>query len=164
VSLTVLMLVNRLNIGGTETHVLSLAKQLKKEGVDVIIGTGGGPLAPLFLGSGLEIAHLPFQTDNPVYSEYKLLLEKTKQLVQERSVNLIHAHSIAALKVGVQVSDETLVPCTATIHGKFYPPRQLRSLLDRCSKTIAVSQPVVTWLSKAIDYPLQQGSMLQFRT
>src|SRR5690554_149056 len=100
------MLVNRLNIGGTETHVLSLAKQLKKEGVDVIIGTGGGPLEPLFLGSGLEIAHLPFETDNPVYSEYKLLLEKTKQLVQERSVNLIHAHSIAALKVGVQVSDE----------------------------------------------------------
>lgn len=34
VSLTVLMLVNRLNIGGTETHVLSLAKQLKKVGVD----------------------------------------------------------------------------------------------------------------------------------
>lgn len=154
------MLVNRLNIGGTETHVLSLAKQLKKEGVDVIIGTGGGQLEPLFLDSGLEIAHLPFETDNPVYSEYKLLLEKTKLLVQERNVNLIHAHSIAALKVGVQVSDETLVPCIATIHGKFYPPRQLRSLLDRCPKTIAVSQPVVTWLSKAIDYPLQQIALI----
>ena len=31
VALTILMLVNQLDIGGTETHVLSLAKQLKKE-------------------------------------------------------------------------------------------------------------------------------------
>ena len=48
----------------------------------------------------------------------------------------------------------------ATIHGKFYPPRRLRGLLDRCPKVIAVSSPVVNWLSKAIDYPIQQIALI----
>lgn len=158
--ITVLMLVNRLEIGGTETHVLSLAKQLRRAGVDVIIGTAGGAMLDAFLDSGLEVVLLPFQTDNPVYAEYKALLEKTKELVQARSVNLIHAHSLAALKVAVQVADETLIPVVATIHGKFYTPRRLRGLLDRCPKVIAVSMPVVTWLSKAVDYPLSQIALI----
>jgi glycosyltransferase involved in cell wall biosynthesis len=118
------MLVNQLDIGGTETHVLSLAKQLKKEGVKVIIGTAGGALLDAFSASDIEVVHLPFQSDNPVYAEYKTLLQKTKELVEEKGVNLIHAHSIAALKVAVQVSEETLVPTVATIHGKFYRKRQ----------------------------------------
>lgn len=78
-----------------------MAKQLKREGVNVIIGTACGALLDVFTDSGLEVAHLPFETDNPVYAEYKALLDKTKELVQTRNANLIHAHSIAALKVAV---------------------------------------------------------------
>ena len=75
-------------------------------------------------------------------------------------MNLIHAHSIAALKVAVQVSEETLIPAVATVHGKFYPTRRLRGLLDRCPKVIAVSTPVVNWLAKTVDYPLQQIALI----
>ncbi len=159
-ALTVLMLVNQLDIGGTETHILCLAKGLKEVGVTVVVGTAGGDLLDTFLDSGIEVAQLPFKTDNPVYSEYKVLLEKTKELVQTRNVNLIHAHSIAALKVAVQVSEETLIPAVATVHGKFYPTRRLRGLLDRCPKVIAVSTPVVNWLAKTVDYPLQQIALI----
>jgi len=154
------MLVNQLNIGGTETHVLSLARGLTRAGVKVIIGTSGGVLVDAFSNNRIEIVNLPFKSDDPVYDEYKVLLEKTKELVQTKNVNLIHAHSIAALKIAVQVSEETLVPTVATIHGKFYPPRKLRGLLDRCPKVIAVSNPVVTWLNKVIDYPLEQIALI----
>ena len=88
------------------------------------------------------------------------LINEMKELVESKAINLIHAHSIAALKVAVQVSQETLVPVVATIHGKFYPPRILRGLLDRCPKVIAVSSPVVTWLARVIDYPLQQIALI----
>ena len=154
------MLVDQLNIGGTETHVLSLAKELSRKGVKVILGTAGGVLLDAFTDDSVEVIPLPFKSDDPVYDEYRTLLEKTKNLVQTKHVQLIHAHSIAALKVAVHVSQETLVPTVATIHGKFYSPRKLRGLLDRCLRVIAVSNPVVTWLSKAIDYPLGQIALI----
>ena len=108
-ALTVLMLVDQLNVGGTETHVLSLAKQLVQEGVEVLIGTGGGPLLDTFENSGLEVVYLPFQSDDPVAHEYQELLKRTKELVMARKVNLIHAHFIAGLKIAVQVSQERLL-------------------------------------------------------
>lgn len=158
--LTILMLIDQLNVGGTETHVLSLAKQLMNEGVKVIIGTRGGPLIDTFHNSGLEVAYLPFGSDNPVAREYQELLEKTKDLVLGREVKLIHAHSIASLKIAVQISDELLVPTVATIHGKYYSPRKLRGLLDRCPRVIAVSAPAVTWLTEKVDYPLRQITLI----
>lgn len=149
-NLKILMLVDSLNVGGTETHVLSLAKQLTTMGAKVLIGTSGGPFLDTFEKSGLEVIYLPFRTDDPVGEEYQVLLEKTKKFVETRNIDLFHAHSIAGLKVAVQVGQELLIPTVATIHGKFYPPRKLRGLLDRCSQTIAVSEPVVTWLKEKV--------------
>ncbi|NMA60266.1 MAG: glycosyltransferase [Firmicutes bacterium] len=157
---TILMLIDQLNVGGTETHVLSLTKQLIQEGVKVVIGTSGGPLLDTFESSGLEVAYLPFQSDDPIGEEYQALLKKTKELVKEKGVDLLHAHSIAGLKVAVQVGQELLVPTIATIHGKFYPPRKLRGLLDRCSQVIAVSVPVLDWLTQKVDYPLNQITLI----
>lgn len=159
-NLTILMLIDQLNVGGTETHVLSLAKQLTHEGIKVIIGTSGGPLLDTFENSGLEVVYVPFQRDDPVAQEYQVLLEKTKELVLTRRIDLIHAHSIAGLKVAVQVSQELLVPTVATVHGKFYPPRKLRGLLDLCPRVIAVSNPVVAWLTEKVDYPLRQITLI----
>ncbi len=158
--LTILMLVDQLNVGGTETHVLSLAKELVRQGIEVIIGSSGGPLLHIFEHSGLEVVYLPFQSDDPVAQEYQDLLVKTKELVTVRKVDLIHAHFIAGLKVAVQVSQELLVPAVVTIHGTFYPTRRLRGLLDRCSRVIAVSFPVVEWLSRKVDYPAKQITMI----
>jgi len=90
---TILMLIDQLNVGGTETHVLSLTKQLFQEGVKVVIGTSGGPLLDTFESSGLEVAYLPFQSDDPIGEEYQALLKKTKELVKEKGVDLLHADS-----------------------------------------------------------------------
>ena len=51
-ALTVLMLVNQLDIGGTETHILCLAKGLKEVGVTVVVGTAGGDLLDTFWTAG----------------------------------------------------------------------------------------------------------------
>lgn len=160
VGLTVLILVDQLNVGGTETHVLSLAKHLVKVGLRVIIGTRGGPLLDLFQAAGLEIAYLPFRSDDPLSDEYLELLNKTRELVINEQVDIIHAHFIAGLKIAVQISQELLIPAVATIHGLFYSPRQLRGLIESCPYVIAVSEPVVEWLNKKVDYPLSRIVMI----
>ena len=83
-ALTVLMLVNQMNIGGTETHILSLAKQLTNEGVNVIIGTAGGVLLDAVTDSQSEIVQLPFKAMIRRF-EYRVLLEKNKELVQTKT-------------------------------------------------------------------------------
>jgi len=108
VALTILMLIDQLNVGGTETHVLSLAKQLQLEGVRVLIGTSGGPLLDTFESSGLEVLHLPFRSDDPVGKEYQALLERMRELMVSREVSLLHTHSIAGIKVAVQAGQELL--------------------------------------------------------
>ena len=47
----ILMLVDYLNIGGTETHILSISKDLLAKGQKVILATEGGELANLFEGT-----------------------------------------------------------------------------------------------------------------
>lgn len=64
------------------------------------------------------------------------------------------------MKVAVQVSQELLIPVVATIHGLYYSPRKLRGLLEWCPYVIAVSEPVVGWLSSRVDYPLRRIVMI----
>ena len=135
------MLVDSLGIGGTETHVLAIAQILVKRKHNVIIGTRGGPMAARFQQAGLEIATMPFQTDNPLYTNYTALLNQTRDLVKERNIHVIHAHQIAGLKVAAQISQELLVPLIFTVHGMFYPRRRLQGLIDSCAHVIAVSPP-----------------------
>jgi glycosyltransferase involved in cell wall biosynthesis/GT2 family glycosyltransferase len=159
-SLNILMLVDSLGIGGTETHVLGIASALLGRKHKIIIGTSGGPMTARYQQAGLEVVHMPFQTDNPLYTNYTALLSQTRELVRERSIDLIHAHQIAGLKVAAQVSQELLVPLVLTVHGMFYPRRRLQSLIDSCAHVIAVSPPAAAWVRRHLGYPAKQLSVI----
>ncbi len=158
--LNILMLVDSLGIGGTETHVLAIAQILVKRKHNVIIGTRGGPMAARFQQAGLEIATMPFQTDNPLYTNYTALLNQTRDLVKERNIHVIHAHQIAGLKVAAQISQELLVPLIFTVHGMFYPRRRLQGLIDSCAHVIAVSPPAARWAKNHLGVSTKQLSVI----
>lgn len=156
----ILMIIDSLGVGGTETHVLAIAKSLKKRGHRVIIGTGGGPLTNLFRNVGLEIRTMSFQSDNPLHTNYTTLLEQTRSIIQDYDIQLIHAHQIAGLKIAAQVSQERLIPVVFTAHGMFYPRRQLQSLVDSAQHVIAVSLPVASYINTTIGYSRQNISVI----
>ncbi len=150
--LNILMIIDSLGVGGTETHGLSIAKSLKSRGHHVTIGTGGGPLASLFTEAGLEIRTMSFQSDNPLHTNYRTLLEEARLIIKENNIDLIHAHQIAGLKIATQISQELLIPVVFTAHGMFYPRRQLQSLIDSAQQVIAVSLPVASYINTKIGY------------
>lgn len=158
--LNILMLVDSLGIGGTETHVLAMASALKDRNHRVIIGTSGGPMAQRFHQAGLTMIQLPFQTDNPLFTNYTTLLNMTRSIIDEHEIDLIHAHQIAGLKVAVQISQELLVPVIFTVHGMFYPRRHLQALIDGCAHVIAVSPPAANWVKTHLGYPRKQVSII----
>lgn len=159
-TLNILMIIDSLGVGGTETHVLALAKSLKARGHNVIIGTGGGPLTSLFREAGLEIRSMSFQNDNPLHKNYTTLLEQTRTIIQEHRIEVIHAHQIAGLKIAAQISQEFLIPVVFTAHGMFYPRRQLQSLIDAAQHVIAVSLPVASYINTKIGYSRQNISVI----
>lgn len=158
--LKILMILDSLNIGGTETHVFALAKALQSRGHQVIIGTSGGPLTQHFQQAGLEVKLMSFQSDNPLASNYVTLLEQARAIVQEYEIDLIHAHLIAGLKIAAQISQEFLIPVVFTAHGMFYPRRQLQSHLTSVEHAIAVSLPAAVFLNSRLGYPKEQISVV----
>lgn len=158
--LNILMLVDSLGIGGTETHVLAIAKTLNERNHNVLIGTRGGPMTQRYHQAGLDIITMPFQTDNPLFTNYTELLNQTRAIVKEHDIHIIHAHQIAGLKIASQISQELLIPLIFTVHGMFYPRRRLQGLIDGCAHVIAVSPPAATWVRANIGYPKKQISII----
>lgn len=159
-SLNILMIIDSLNIGGTETHVLALAKALKARGHNIIVGTSGGPLTQTFVRAGLEVKIMSFQSDNPLSTNYTTLLAQTRAIIEEYEIDLIHAHLIAGLKIATQISQEFLIPVVFTAHGMFYPRRQLQGLIDSTEHVIAVSLPVASFINTRIGYSKQKISVI----
>lgn len=150
--LNILMIIDSLGVGGTETHVFAIANSLKNLGHNVVVGTAGGPLTQFFNQAGLKIRMLSFQNDDPLHTNYTTLLEQTRTIIEEENIDLIHAHQIAGLKIATQISQECLIPVIFTSHGMFYPRRQLQSLIDSTAQVIAVSSPVANYLNTQIGY------------
>lgn len=160
-SLTILMLLDTIQIGGTETHVMAVAKQLMAKGHRVIVGTSGGPYVDAFQKAGIEIVTMPFQTDDPIRKELTDLLQQVRALIAEEGVDLIHAHLIGGMKIASLIAEETGIPFVMTIHGLYYPIWQLQRYIHSCHHVIAVSHPVAKWLQQRIPETRRRMTLIQ---
>lgn len=65
--LTVLLALMALDAGGAETHAVSLAKQLKRRGVNVIVASHGGKLTKVLETSDIPHYTLPLDRKSPLH-------------------------------------------------------------------------------------------------
>lgn len=140
-SLRILMLIDALNIGGTEMHVLELAKSLEKLGAYVVIGTSGGPLVEVFKHYGLKVVKIPFASDYISNKNIMNLIKLTKKIIDEEKINLLHCHLFASMRLGNDIYRSYKIPYIITLHGLFYPNDILFSSCINATKIIAVSEP-----------------------
>ena len=145
-SLRVLMLVDSLNIGGTETHVLNLARKLMEYGVYVVVGTNGGPLTNLFELYGIKVVNVTI-SDYISNKEIFTVLDSVKQIIDKENINLIHSHLFGSMRIGSEIARRFNIPHVTTIHGLFYPKDILVKTLYNASSIIAVSNPVKNFVS-----------------
>lgn len=140
-SLRVLMLVDALNIGGTETHVLYLAKKLMELGIHVVVGTSGGPLETMFEMNGIKIYKVPLYTDYISNKNLYSCIKAIKDIVDEEKIDLIHAHLFASMSIASEINKRYKVPYITTIHGLFYPNDIMFASCYNTDAIIAVSRP-----------------------
>ena len=146
--LSIMLLLDRFNIGGTETHVLHLAKELINKGMKVTIVSGIGDMESEFKKLNCRIYNMDFPTtilkDKNKIKSFK---EKIKTIMDVEHINIVHAHQSSSGSIGIEAAKDKGVKVVFTIHGMYYHDI-VESKLKGCEKIISVSYPVYDWLLK----------------
>lgn len=160
----ILLLTDKMDMGGAETHVAQLARGLKNTGVDVAVLSGGGRMAELLEAEGIPQIFAPLPTHN------LLLLRKIRKqlraLVRREGFEILHAHARvpACLLRGCNrwKTPSGLHPVSiVTAHAKFDTGGLLPYLCHWGSFTVAVSEDLRSYLCDAYHLPAESIRVIQ---
>lgn len=144
----VLMLVDELNIGGTETYVFNIAKALIGMGVSVIIGSLGGVSEELFKLHKISTTRISMNMKLKA-------IEEIKYLIDTEGINLLHCHLNKSMELGKEIYRRYNIRYIVTLHGMFYSKEVLLSTCLEAKAIIAVSNPVRDLFIKNIEAKFQ---------
>ena len=152
----ILLVVDALYIGGTETHVLGLANELIKNNTFVaIIATKTGGLVPSFEALQCPIYHIDFPKtlQLPKTQEVALVTEIEKIIVSE-NISHVHIHQTSSGYLAGIAAQNKGASTILTIHGTYYPKQEIQQLLNLSDAVICVSPPLCNYIkSFGIDNP-----------
>jgi polysaccharide pyruvyl transferase CsaB len=113
----ILILTDNMDMGGAETHILTLAKGLSARGHRVFIASGGGRTAEQLKKLGIRHIKLDLVSVSP-FSAAKAYL-KLIALCRKAHIDVIHAHARMAALIGSAVSKKLRLPLVTTAHARF---------------------------------------------
>lgn len=144
--LRVLIALDKFNIGGTETHILSLTKALIDNDVEVVLVCGDGPLKKEFENLNCKIYDLDFPlvvlSDK---GEQYMYESELKKIISLEQIDLVHAHQSPSGSICLDLCNKLKIPCIFTVHGLYYEDI-VKEKLKLATKVISVSKPVYDWL------------------
>ena len=157
----ILMVTMGLDIGGAETHVVELSKELKRRGWDVLIASSGGAYAEEIEKNGIKHITVPLNDRklSHMYSSYKQL----KRLISVEKPDIVHAHArIPAFITGLvrkRLRDHFEFNFITTAHWVFNVTHLNRKLSNWGERTIAVSEDIKNYLIDEYDIRPEQISL-----
>ena len=152
--MNILLLTTHLNTGGIGVYTVGLARNLKKQGVDVTVASSGGDLEGILAADGITHVRLNIRTKFEFGIKVARALPVVIRLVRDNNFQLIHAQTRVTQVLGNLAGKITGVPLVATCHG-FFKHRRLSRRFFPCwgEKTIAISKSVHGHLLK--DFRVQ---------
>jgi polysaccharide pyruvyl transferase CsaB len=145
------MVLNGLDIGGAETHVVELSKELTRRGHEIIIASNGGVFEKEIGAAGIRHVQLPLHKRDArkMLAAYFGL----KRLIQEGNFDLVHVHArIPAFICGL-IRKTVKFRFITTAHWTFDTDKWLvKRLSNWGERTIAVSEDIKAYLMR--DYRL----------
>lgn len=141
----------KLNIGGAETHVVELAKELKRRGYIVYIASNGGSYVSELEESGITHFTVPLQNKNPlnVYKSYKQL----ENIIKKEKIDIVHSHARIPSFILGRLKKKLGFPFVTTAHWVFTTKYGLKYITDWGEKTVAVSDDIKKYLIDNYSLP-----------
>lgn len=150
--LSVLMVLDSMDAGGTETHVISLIKSLTQSGQQVSLVSAEGNLRRQFEAAGCSIFLFDYQSTNS--AKRAECIAELQDIMLRQHIDCIHAHQTPSGLLAAAAADELGIPIVFTAHGTYYPREVLKTILNRAHTVISVSTPVQAYIRK-LGFPSQ---------
>ena len=147
----ILMTTMGLDIGGAETHIVELAKELTKRGYDVSVASNGGVYVEELEAAGIRHFEVPMNVRNisKMYQSYKLL----KKIIKDEKLDIVHSHArIPGFITGIINRSEKFTFVTSA-HWVFNTSHGLKYLTNWGQKVIAVSEDIKQYLIDNYNTP-----------
>ena len=142
----ILLVTMGMDIGGAETHILELAKELKRRGNDVFVVSNGGKYVKELEDSKIEHIYAPLNNKKikNVITSYKTL----KKIIKEKDIDLVHSHTrISSFICGI-LKKKLKFPYVTTAHWTFKVTPLLKVITDWGENVVAVSEDIKEYLIK----------------
>ncbi len=149
----VLLSLMQLDIGGAETHVLELAKELKRRGAEVFVTSNGGAYEHELTEFGIKHYKVPLQNKNPlnVIKAFKLL----KQIIETEKIDIVHSHARIPSFILGKLHKKMKFPFVTTAHWVFTTKYGLKYITNWGQQTVAVSEDIKTYLIENYKIPAE---------
>lgn len=142
----ILMVTMGLDIGGAETHIVELAKQLKTMGHDVAVVSNGGVYVEEIIAAGIRHHSAPLNRRSiPCMLRSLMAL---RHIIRQEKPDVVHAHArIPGFLCGL-LQPVMKFPFVTTAHWVFDTGGGLRWLTNWGQRTIAVSDDIKAYLMR----------------
>jgi len=143
----------RMDIGGAETHILELSKELARRGHEITVASHGGVFVPELTAAGVRHVDMPLHRRSlwaMVRSYFAL-----RRLVKRERFSLVHAHArIPSFLCGLLLR-RGKIPFVTTAHFTFVTGGVAGRLTNWGERTIAVSEDLKTYLIDNYKVPAE---------
>lgn len=148
---TIMLSLMQLNIGGAETHVVELAKELSRRGFRVIVTSNGGVYEKELAEAGILHYTVPLQNKNPLnmWRAYKQL----RHIIRTERVDIVHSHARIPSFILGRLHKSLRFPFVTTAHWVFSTKYGLKYLTNWGQQTIAVSEDIKKYLMDNYNIP-----------
>jgi glycosyltransferase involved in cell wall biosynthesis len=145
----ILMIIDSIDIGGAETHLINLVEALKKHGYESFVTSSGGIYEEELKSENIDHYKLPINSKNPFH--LCLTLIKLRRYVKENAIDLIHAHGRMPAFIGALLSKLTGVHFITTAHAKVEANSFYKYITTYGEFVISVSEDIKNHIMKAFE-------------
>jgi len=142
----ILLVTMAMDIGGAETHILELAKELKRRKHEVYVMSNGGKYVNELENYGIEHIWAPMHNKKigNMMKSYQIL----KKEIIEKKIELVHSHTRISSFICGLLHKKMKFPFVTTAHWTFKVTPLLKWMSNWGENVVAVSEDIKEYLIK----------------
>ena len=142
----ILMATMKMDIGGAETHIIELCRELVKRSHDVTVVSAGGRLVPELEEAGVKHIEIPFDRKN-IISVIRSKI-RIKKLLDAETFDIVHAHARIPAFLCAGPCSKRDIRFVTTAHFMFSTKFPWLKLSRWGEHTFAVSEDIMYYLRR----------------